>query len=502
MTEAHPTPLVPDNKIPAILDWLALANGRQGSDDAEQLLGHLLHLREAPTPSGQRLKILDLIFKQVQRIVFAELPELLEVSLPVTRKVRQRVRIIQDLLETLAQEYFNTLSELFDPQGTATAYAPQTTLVSITRCLGWHIRISHLVAAPHVIGLWQKMHAAFRTARRLGVHETQGARNTPSVQQLYASALLAAIAQPASFCARELEFIVGFVEVCIKPVDILDIPPMDCRGIFWIDLDRDFPAHALIRRLPPGDMPALYFACDPAARRTGEILAALEQGAPASSLGLPEFADTHAGRGVLRRLIKFWGNPIKRKFARRRQSYRVNLCFGLEQLWTLIREPGKSYEISEWMVTNESPDGYSLMHMAGQTESAKVGDIVAVQAIGERAELEPIWHVCIVRWALSENPEHVELGLQQLASHVIAAELVRPMEIDAKRIAALILPQMPPLRPQAGIVVQTGLLPADARRIVLLIEKDNLEIREVHPTELTEQTASIEVFNVEPDETP
>jgi hypothetical protein len=154
------------------------------------------------------------------------------------------------------------------------------------------------------------------------------------------------------------------------------------------------------------------------------------------------------------------------------------------------------------MVTNESPDGYSLMHMAGQTESAKVGDIVAVQALGERAELEPIWHVCIVRWALSENPEHVELGLQQLASHVIAAELVRPLEMNSKHIAALILPQMPPLRPQAGIVVQTGLLPADARRIVLLIEKDNLEIREVHPTELTEQTASIEVFNVEPDETP
>ena len=80
--------------------------------------------------------------------------------------------------------------------------------------------------------------------------------------------------------------------------------------------------------------------------------------------------------------------------------------------------------------------------------------------------------------------------------------LARPLELDAKHISALILPEMPPLRPHAGIVVQTGTLPANARKLVLLIEKDNLEIREVRPTKLTEQTSSIEVFTVEPNETP
>lgn len=491
-----------ESGIKSILEWLAMANGRTGSDDADQLHKHLLLLRDAPVPTAQRLKILDLIFKETERVVTAELPNLLEVGLPISRKIRQRVRIVQDLLETLAQEYFNTLAELFDPQGISSSHPAQTTLIFITRCLAWHIRISHLIASPINIGLWQKMHAAFRTARRLGIHQVAGVRGAPTVQQLYACSLLAAIAQPASFCARELEFIVTFVENCIRPVDILDIPPMDCNGIFWVDLDRDFPAHALIRRSPPVDSPSLYFACDPAARRSGELLTALEEGATATSLGLPEFADTHAGRGVLRRLQLLWGHPAKRKFPRRRQSYRVSLCSGLDQLWTLIREPDERHQISEWMVINESPDGYSLMHMSGQTDNARVGDIVAVQAIGERAELKPLWHVCIVRWAISENPEHVELGLQQLASHVIAAELARPLELDAKHISALILPEMPPLRPHAGIVVQTGTLPANARKLVLLIEKDNLEIREVRPTKLTEQTSSIEVFTVEPNETP
>ncbi len=499
--ETNPTPL-PDNNLLAIFEWLQLANGRSGSDDTEQILRQLLLLRDTPAPTRQRIKILDLIYKETKRVVFAELPRLLEVSLPVSRKIRQRVRVTQDLLEALTQEYFNSLSELFDPQNAPSSSPSQTTFIHITHCLAWHIRISHLAAAPNPVGLWQKLHSAFHSARRLGVHRTPGQDNAFSVEQIYAGTLLAAMAQPASFCARELEFIVEYIQTSLKPVAILETTPNDCNGIFWVDLERDFPAHALIRRTPPSDAPIFYFAGDPSAQQASAHLAALEHGATAESLGLPAFANSHAGLGVLRRLQSLWGNPSKRKFPRRRQSYRINLCSGLEQLWHLIREPERANEISEWMVTNESPDGYSLMHMSGETACVRVGDIVAVQAKDERAELKPLWHVCLVRWALSENPEHIELGLQQLASHVIAAELARPLELDSKHIPALILPKMPPLRPHAGIVVHTGSLPDSSSRLVLLIEKENLEIREVSPTELAEQTASIEVFNVSPVETP
>ena len=499
--EANPA-LQPENNLLAIFEWLQLAHERSGADDTEQILRQLLLLRDTPAPNRQRIKLLDLIYKETERVVFAELPRLLDVNLPVSRKIRQRVRITQALLDALTQEYFNTLSELFDPQGTPVSSTPQATLIHITHCLTWHIRISHLAAAPNPVGLWQKLHSAFHSARRLGVHNISGPDNKPSVEQIYAGTLLAAMAQPASFCARELEFIVEYVESSLKPVEISETPPCDCHGVFWVDLERDFPAHALVRRNPPGDAPILYFAGDSSAAQAAAHLTALEQGASAANLGLPAFADTHAGQGVLRRLQSLWGNPTKRKFPRRRQSYRINLCSGLEQLWHLIREPDRANEISEWMVTNESPDGYSLMHMSGETASVRVGDIVAVQAKDERAELKPLWHVCLVRWALSENPEHIELGLQQIASDVIAAELARPFELDSKHIPALILPKMPPLCPHTGIVVQTGSLPDNPSRLVLLIEKENLEIREVFPTKLAEQTASIEVFNVAPVETP
>lgn len=489
-----------DGKATAVLKWLAVAHGRTGSSDAEEVHQQLLLLRESPTPTGQRSKLLDLLFKHVERVVTAELPALHEVRLPVSRNMRQRIQITQELLETLIQEYFNTLSELFDPQSTTPPHAPQHALRAVMQCIAWHIRISHLVAAPNGVGIWQKLHAAYRTARRLGIAETPGADGAPSIQQFYIHILLAAIAQPASFCSVELDFIADYIASCVKSVDILETPPLDRGGVFWLDLDQDIPAHALERRPPPSDILALYFACDLVARDTRGRLAALTEGAPASSLGLPAFADTPAGRGVLRRLGRFWGQPAKRRYPRRRQSYRVNLCAGLEPLWQMIRHPEKGGQISEWMVTNESPEGYSLMHMTGLTSHLRVGDIVAVQPTGDRAEVAPNWHVGIVRWAISENPEHIELGVQQLASHAIAAEVIRPLELEDGNLSALILPEMPPLRELPALVAATGKLDEHQGSLILLIEQDNFGIREVHPTALTEQTSSIEVFSVEPGE--
>mgnify|MGYP006998739986 FL=1 len=483
------------------MEWLALANGRTGCDDADQLLRQVLLLRESAVPAGQRTRLLDLLFEQAERIVLAQLPLLHDVTLPISRKIGQRIGIIQEFLEALIQEYANTLSELFDPPTAPPVRPPQDTLRRVMQCAAWHIRISHLVASPNGVGIWQQLHAAYRTSRRLGLAETPGPDGEPTIQQAYLRVLLAAIAQPASFCCGELEFIADYIESCVRSVDILESPPQDHTGIFWVALDKDFPAHALARRQPPGDTFALYFACDIVARDTREQLAALAKGTPAATLGLPEFADTPGGRGVLRRLAALWGRPATRRFPRRRQSYRVDLCAGLEQLWHLIRQPGTEGRTSEWMVINESPDGYSLMHMSGETSQLRVGDIVAVRPTGEHAaEAVHNWHVGIVRWAISENPEHIELGMQQLAAGAIAAQIIRPVELEAGRFSALILPEMPPLRTGQALVAPTGQLKEHENRLIVLVEQDNVEIREVRPTALTEQTSSIEVFSVEPDE--
>lgn len=491
-----------DKNVKSILEWLALAHGRNSPEDASGLQLQLLTLRNTPLPTAQRIKLLDLLYGHAVQLTMAQLPALRSVTLPISRRQRMAVRSLQELLEMLAQDYLNSLAELFDPEPDGRPRAPHNTLRRVMHCLAWHLMISHLVAAPVGPGIWQQFHAAFRSSRRLGLAEASPPGDERRIEQTYASALLAAVAQPASFTAIELEFITNYIDSCTKAVEILDEAPSGRSGVFWVDPDKDAPPQALSRRIPPPDSGVYYFACDLLAQGASDHLAALEGGRSAADLGLPPLADAQAGQGVLRRLAGLWGNPVKRKFPRRRQSYRADLCAGLENLWQLLRHPDSPPETSEWIVVNESPDGYALMHVSGSTEALRVGDIVAVHPREGHDQSEGPWHVCIVRWALTESHEHIELGLQVLAPRGIAAEVAVPGNRPGhRRTEAILLPKTPPLRPLQALVLPTGAVDDQAQTLIVLVERDNVEVREFRATHLNEQTSSIEVFTVEPNET-
>ena len=498
---ADPSQLTPEAKIKGILEWLALAHDRTGSDDSDQLLHQFAILRETPLPPRQWSKLHELLHRHVERIVGAELPRLQEITLPISRKTRQRVRLLSDMLSAVTQDYFNTLADLFDPLGDNTPKALHLPLTRIMKTIGWQARICYLVAAPTPIGLWHQLYSAFETARRFELANLPGPRGEPTVQRSFANILLTAIAQPASFSSVELNFIREFVERHPANIEFFDQAPPSGHGIFWIDLDKDFGAHALIRKAPPPGTRTLFFSSDALGEAAIRFNDALQQGATAAELGLPDFADTRSGQATLKRLAMLWGNPVKRKFPRRRHSYRAHLCLGLGHLWQLLKHPDAKPVPSEWMVTNESPDGFALMHMSGQTAALRVGDIVALQPQEEPGDANPVWHICLIRWALSENPEHIEIGLEILAPRAIAAEIAQP-DTAAGCVSALLLPETPPLHPGECLVVPAGSLGANNGLIILMVEGRNLEIREIRATHLDEHTGAIEVFSVSPDDSP
>ena len=470
-------------------------------DEPELLQTRLDDLRASRTSAEERHSELERIYSRTARVIEKRLPTLIAAPFPIQRRNRQLVRSLQRLLSSLASDL---LTQLNDPETKAAGNArPPLELIlwRILRALSWHLLISDLAATPAGIGIWQQLHHAYATALEHGAAQKTPKGALISLQHLYYATVLLGCAQPASFSSREIAYVADYLELFADQTDPGNDMASPSPATFWIDTTRDTPAIACSRKAAPPDAIIHYFCCDRIAELMRNQLESLEQGMQASQLGLPEFADTSAGRGVMRRLINHWGDPGKRRFPRRRQNYRAALCTGLANLWRMFHA-GDSLptETSSWMIINESPDGYAVMHVSGKTGQIAVGDVTAI-----RTETGDNWQICLVRWALSENQEHLELGLQIIATRAIPAFLAAKADAGSQNpipLSVLVLPEIPPLRPTEMLVVPSGALDNQTRNLILMFEKENLEIREVRSTGLNEQNGQVEVFMIEPESPP
>lgn len=488
-----------DSGAKPILEWLSVARNRNDPKEISGLQRHLLALRATPLAPEQRLLLLNLLHDFATDLTLARMPFIQAASLPVSPGIRQQVRVIQDLLEALHEDYLGILPESAPRESAAAPSLSLDVLRRAMHCLARHLDIGHLVAAPPGTDIWRKLHATFRTAQEFRLDSLGETQNR--IDQIYLSILLAGIAQPPSFTAQELEFVGRYIERYRDAVEISEKLPEGRSGVFWIDPDHDSPPQALARRTPAPGVAVLYFTCDLAARRANEDLAALEKGCPAFPLGLPGFAETPAGQGVLKRLGNSWGSPAKRRYPRRRQSYRANLCGGLGRIWQLLSSSRPASGTSEWMITNQSPDGYAMMHLSGSTERLQAGDVVALR-LRQETRTQTDWQICLVRWALSEHPEHIELGLQVLAARGTPAKLIPPDGRGGAPIAVILLPELPPLRPFQSLITPAGTIAASSQKLTVLVEQGNFAVYNLCATRLEERTSSIEVFSVEPDGKP
>lgn len=465
----------------------------------EWQLRQLATLDEQRIPQKQFARTLEERYTATLAAINTLLPALGHLTLPLPHKSRNLIRSLHELLQKLASLFSrppyvldaHLIKELREEE--AIALCREMVLLKL------HLQISFLAAAPSDVGIWLQLHQAYEKVRRLALESVHFDRVGEKPREIYFSAILTGCAQPASFCAREIEFVSACARRLAGQISLVAGDTPRTPGTFWIDPSHDAPATACSRKTSPPETPVLFFSCDGIAAQIKEELAALKKGARAETLNLPVFANTPAGQAVLQRLITSWGNPGKRRFPRRRQNYRSTLCSGLGNLWHLFQEnEAGPLEISHWMVTNESPDGYSLMHLSGKTGHLSIGDITAI-----RTETGDQWQTCIVRWALSENREHLELGLQILSTQTIPAFLVFPAEKEeSRRLPVLILPEIPALRTNELLVTPPGALSENPGKFFLVVEKGNIEIREINRAQIDEQNSQVALFSIRPDDLP
>jgi hypothetical protein len=488
---------VPEPGIRTILQWLELPLPPHPADELPSLRSHLKALRELAGTPHQHARALDGLYKRSATVISRLLPSLApDLVLPVPRKERRIVRSLLDLLQMLADDTLAMLEagrgqELSDP-----CQAPGLAVWRSLHAIAQQILVSSLIASPARTGAWQQLHQIYATARQLQLHAYVPRDLSRSVRDVYRSSILLGCAQPASMTPLEVLFLADYLERFAGQIEPLPATAAAAAGTFWIDPARDGPAISCLRRLSPPTVPLDGFSCIRLCLLLKTQIAQLEAGTPPQEINLPEFAGTPAGRGVLYRLADRWSDAGKRRFPRRRQDHRTLLATGIDGLWLLSRK-GEATDValSTWMISNESPDGYAVMHVSGHTGALSVGDVAAV-----RTGSDPNWQVGLVRWAVSENPEHLELGLQILAPRAVPAILAHPSDKEGTEYSrALILPEIPRLRSGELLVIAAGVLPTHHQKLILVIEDQNVFVREVHCTRVHEQTSSVEILSIESD---
>lgn len=241
----------------------------------------------------------------------------------------------------------------------------------------------------------------------------------------------------------------------------------------------------------------------------------LENGVSPKALDLPNYAAEPSYLALLKHLIRNWGIGTKRGSQRIQSTSKIEVCIGMSSIWYFLNNqktfvnpdypaisidtdtlapPAKNrrvsveptYNYQEWMVVNQSTEGFTLKQITGNSSNLHVGEVVALRANSSAA-----WYVGVVRWIQSNGPEDLDFGVQVLAP-TASPVAIKPVVAKAEQIylTAILLPAVPALKRSASLIAPVGNF--RNQREFSLFEKGKTRV--VRAVQLIEQTADFEQF--------
>ena len=409
-------------------------------------------------------------------------------TLPLSIQTRNAAGTAEELLTELAYSYKLLLVEqsrrLFGFASSGRALLP---VLRAIQMLAQRLKLGYRMYATNPKAVWHELHELYQFALRRGLANRSLVDGGETPMSVYRGALLLAFAEPLKLMQGDLDRVAAWLDRFGNQATLGPAGQQKSgQGLFLIKAQRDVPGYALSKRhhpVPQGH--DLVLNTLPLAEHLLDQLARLSAGETAASLSLPAEADDPAFRDLMGRLVKHWGAVPNRRFTRLRTHARVEVCVGIRGIWEFLNSRGAAKAGNgEWMVTNESPRGFALMHVKGPIESIRVGEVV-----GLRTRESHTCHICVVRWVLSDNPEHLELGLEELAptARPVSIRKTRGAPQEAERV--LLLPEVPSLNQAPAILAP--LFPLDSTCELSLGDlQSKLRVR---ATRLLERTVSVQL---------
>jgi cyclic-di-GMP-binding protein len=472
--------------------WLSTLADADTPAAARALIDRLVSLNRAPLQMRLRLRLLNMFSEHAAKLLPDLEQRIANAQPPVSGNTRQAAHLMEKLYKELGLGYsaivLNAPRTWLSPGFKRQVHAP---LVQAMDYQARRLALSECLYARNPRGVWQALHRLYRIACEWEIAE-RGAANGLTAMHLYREALLLAFARPQQLGPGDFKRVEAYLRERGHLASLEKAQHFaDGSGIFLIDIRGDTPGFPYAKRGNGND------AQDRLILDTTRLVAGVRNELQQlRQIGDPVTQrNAEAGRvDLLQRLEENWRGERIPRGARSHFHPRAELWLGLGNIWRLMRESARTVPITaqgagEWLIVNESARGFALKHVSGATPQLTVGEIVALRREG-RGKL----HVCVVRWIASNSPEHIEVGLQQLAPVVVPAWYQAPTDSGVGTESVLYLPTIP--GPQ-----QTALLIAPPQRINTSRTVELLHAGgriSLYATRVAESTASAEFIEVIP----
>jgi hypothetical protein len=478
---------------------LPLSNTAQA---AEEMADYLDILIQTDLAHDVRLKTVEKLGVVVEEIVGSLHEQFSAVLLPLPPRQLHHAELAQRLLigtadcyKVLALDWLKRRFHLFG--GNPVPLYLQRILLAMQAV----IEISYETHRPVPENLWSDLHQTFNYALHNGIKDAvpEGGARMVSLEHIYKSCLLLALADPYHFPQVELQWTKDIIARFCNLTSIF--PAAESTkgqaGLFVIEVHTDAPPRPLVRELHPMNPRwDLLFNTTELAKHLALVSTLIKGKESLDRLDLPEAARDPAYSSMLRRLKLNWGASLQRQ-AQRRLSPRgkeFEVCFGLQNLFQSITHlANKNSPLANLeplppsvtcMAENDSMGGLSLRNNGRGALQLRVGDV-----IGLRQANDNTWGVGIVRWLRVPKSNDVHFGVQLLAP---AAQAVQVRRAGSNRQFPGLLMQSGPGNKQPMLLVLPGCFaPNQAAEIIAAKNAQSMQI-----SARVESTPSIELYRL------
>ena len=491
-----------ERQVSEIVAWLSRPDFEEPTAEIGSMVVYLKALDGLEVDAIQRSRILDLAQTRALKTASHIKPNLGDAGFPVPQSLRTMAQNLSDVFGAIASAHKRCMDAAEQTSGGGLRRSPVIVAARALRCLSERYQLAALLGASAPAGLWRDTHQLYREARReFGPAETL-LEQALDVDRIYREMLAFAAAQPSRLSSREVMLAADYVARFAAAVEVTSKAPAepDFRR-FWLDPNLDMAPMAIARQAPPRLDDLVFVSCARLGLLAAEQVRELEAGTQVDNLHLPPEAKEPIYRGMLQRLHDSWVEPPTRRLVRRRQNYHVDVCIGFPAVLGLFgQKPGDAAaqptDRSDWVVLNESPAGFSIVHMKGHVEWLETGGLLALRRRDAR-----LWDLCVIRWLRSDSPEHAEAGVQVISSGARSVRVAfRNTKTPQLPVDGLLVPAVPAIRAHEAILVPAGT--CSSRRFLLVTESDRTQIVQGRMVNLDIQTASLELFEFQPDPYP